>query len=77
MGAATRSGGTYVLFVGSWKAYHFAGRAPKPMTRNVPREHFGKSGEQVQHLGGLIRFLSGLEREVILQVRSQSLSQTN
>ena len=65
-----------MIFVGSWKGYHFAGRAPKPVTRNAPREHFGKSGEQVRHLAGLIRFSSGLEKEVTLQVRSQSLSQT-
>ena len=29
-------------------------QAPKPVTRNVPEEHFGKSVEQVKHLGGLI-----------------------
>ena len=53
-GAVPRPGGTYLVFVGSWKGGHFARQARKPVTRNVPKEHFGKSGEPVQHLGGLI-----------------------
>ena len=40
----------------------------------MPKEHLGKSGEQVQHLGGLIRFSSGPERVVILQDRPRNLS---
>jgi hypothetical protein len=53
-GTGPRPGGTYLIFVGSWKGNHFEGQAPKPITSNVHKEHFGKSGEQVQHLGGLI-----------------------
>jgi hypothetical protein len=53
-GAGPTPGKIYLIFVGSWKGSHFAAQAPKPVTRNVPREHFGKSVEQVQHLGGLI-----------------------
>ena len=74
-GAGPRPGGTYLIFVGSWKGDHFAAQAPKPVTRNVPKEHLGKSGEQFQDLGGLIWFLSGLEKEVILQGRPVNLSQ--
>ena len=76
-GADPTPWGTYLIFVGSSKGGHFARRAPKHVTRNVSREHFGKSGKQAQHLAGLIRFLSGLKKEVTLQVGSQSLSQTN
>ena len=67
--------GTYPVFVGSCKGGHFPGQAPKLFTRNVPKEHFGESGEQVQDLGGLIRFLSGPEREVILKDRPRNLLQ--
>ena len=49
---------------------HFARQAPKPVTRSVPNDHLGKSVEPVQHLGGLIWFLRGLERELIFQVGS-------
>ena len=68
-------GGAYLIFARSHQGGHFAGQAPKPVTRNVPTEHFGKSREQVQHLGGCIWFLSGLVREVFLKVGPQSLSQ--
>ena len=46
--------GTYPVFVGSFIGGHFPGQAPKLFTRSVPKEHFGKSGEQVQHLIELI-----------------------
>ena len=48
---------------------------PKPVTRNVPNGPFWKSREQVQHLRGLTRVCSGLETEILLQVRPRSLSQ--
>ena len=53
-GAGPRTGGTYLIFAGSWQEAHFAGRVQKPVTRHVPKEHFGKNGEQVRHLRGLI-----------------------
>ena len=53
-GAGTTPLGTYLIYVGSRKTTHFARQAQKPVTRSVPEEHFGKSGEQVQHLRGLI-----------------------
>jgi hypothetical protein len=74
-GAGPRPGGTYLIFVKSREGDHFASQAQKPVTRDVPNEHFGKSEKQVQDLGGLTWFLSGLERGVILQGRSINLSQ--
>ena len=53
-GAGPTPGGTYWIFVGSCKGGYFMRQAPKPVTRNVPEEHFGKSVEQVKHLGGLV-----------------------
>ena len=46
--------GTFPVFVGSCKGGHFPGQAPKLFTRSVPKEHFGNSEEQVQHLRELI-----------------------
>ena len=54
LGAGPTPGETYLIFVGPRKGIHFARHAPKPVTRHVPKEHFGKSGRQVQHLAGLI-----------------------
>ena len=53
-GAGPPPGGTYLIFAGSCKGGHFASQVQKPVTRNVPKEHFGKSEEQVPHPGGLI-----------------------
>ena len=75
LGAGPRPGGTCLIFVKSRKGNHFASQAQKPVTRDVPNEHFGKSWEQVQDLGGLTWFLSGPERVVILQSRPINLSQ--
>ena len=54
VGSRPNTWGAYLIFARSWEGGHFAGQAPKPVTRNVSKEHFGKSGEQVQDLGGLI-----------------------
>ena len=40
-----------MIFARSWEGGPFARQAPKPVTINVSKEHFGKSGEQVQDLG--------------------------
>ena len=53
-GAGPTPGGTYLICGGSWKECHFVRQAQNPVIRSVPREHFGKSVEQFQHLGGLI-----------------------
>ena len=74
-GASPRPGGTYLIFVGSWKRCDFVCQTPKKATRNVSEERFGKSWEQVQHLGRLIWFLSDLAKEFILQGMLPNLSQ--
>ena len=71
MEACPRAGGTYLIFVESWTGAHFVRQTPKPVTTNVPEEHFGKSAEQIRHLGTLIWFWSGLEKGVFLNGRAQ------
>jgi hypothetical protein len=48
---------------------------PEASHKTCPKEHFGKSGEQVQDSGGLIGFLWGPGRDVILHGRPRNLSQ--
>ena len=54
--AGSTPGGTYLIFAGSCKGAHLAGQVQKPVTRSVPKKHFGKNGGRSSTCGDLSDF---------------------